>query len=209
MAMDGIGYVSIHLSGRPFTTVEWVNEVLLNCEYGYNLAVAVLMTNDPGISKITPADLGSMLGYDLSGFLSERNAEFRAIIKEDDRLRVEQLISDQSFSLKLGGISKAIEALMVLFDPIERDRRRESARHEREMNQLTELMARNSYLAEIVNDPDSVFNRIADEQLGEAKKNELHEKIYQASSGIIDSLHRSNVQIIEGTIELPDEEVGS
>ncbi|MGO4470346.1 hypothetical protein AB4Y95_00205 [Arthrobacter sp. M-10] len=215
MASDDIEHVTIHLSGRTFTTVEWVNEVLLTCEYAYNLAVVVLMINNPENPKIEPGDLLAILGGDTPTPQSEANAEFRSIIWEEDRLRIQQLVSGGSFSLELGGISKAIRELRIIFDPIDRLRRRQAAQHEREMQQAEEHAARlknheadYSFMREVFSDPKSPFNQRT-EGLSLEEKIALFKSLFRTTSDIHDRLDRSNPRIIEGTVEPNENEGGA
>ncbi|MDQ0633717.1 hypothetical protein QFZ40_001626 [Arthrobacter pascens] len=215
MASDDIQHVTVHFSGRTFTTVEWVNEVLITCEYAYNLAVVALMINDPNNPKITPSDLLTILGDGAPAFQAEANAEFRSVIWEEDRLRVQQLVSGDSFNLELSGISKAIRELRILFDPIERLRRRQSVQHEREMHKTEEHAARRknheadySFMREVFSDPESPFNQRT-EGLDMERKIALFNSLFRTTDDIYDRLDRSNPRIIEGTIEPDDSPEGS
>ncbi|WP_026536933.1 hypothetical protein [Arthrobacter sp. 9MFCol3.1] len=215
MAADDIEYVTLRLSGKTFTTVEWVGEVLSNCEYSYNIALIVSKINDPDYSKISPAGLYAFFDDLENHSLWDQNSAFRSVIREEDLLRVERLVSGNSFTLQLAGFSKAIEALRVWIDPIDRARRREANRHQEEMNRAEEqaaadknIMRRHTYVSKTLDDLESLFNRRASAELSESQRLELNERIQRERLRLLDKLGSSHVEIIESTIEPDDGPAG-
>jgi hypothetical protein len=202
MAFDGNSQLVMHVSGRDRSTAAWVLETLAATEYMYNI-VAVVELKDMGYDPDLAA-VSSILRSAEEVGIAGTNSALRAFVPEGGLMELNSLESDNSFSLSLGGIARALSVIVSTFDPLAREERRERLRHQRVMNQWKEEDAQTRVVERRIElvvrslaDERSNFNKHAREELGEVHHKELRALLGREFDRSLLVLDQNEVKIVQ------------
>ena len=188
-------------TGGSTTNAGEIAEVLLGFDYAYNVAAAADIY-DQGLDIDMSALMSLMRKAPDSG-VYVTNSALRTMISPDAQLQVGQLVIESSFTIKITGIARIIEAIASIFDPDVRAERRERARHEAVMNHLEEERAtfeltrdRFKTMLIITNDLSN-FNQRLIRDLGKNQAAELKLLMAEAFGQAIYSLRSNEIKTLE------------
>lgn len=197
--------LTLRISGQEYTTLGWVYDSMAALEYAYNLVAVVQLVDEGHIHSEEFKDLVAVFRRSSELGFPTLNLLLRSFIPPDAQARLEGLETGHSFTIKFGGIAKAINAIAAIFDPARRAAQQEDDRHQAEMNRLdeedkrTEVFAKRlRLLEEIIDNPRSLFSERV-EELAVEQREAIRANLYGESARIIRALGNNETEALDDT----------
>jgi hypothetical protein len=208
MTQGGPAHLTLHVSRKdvedPTTTLSWVAETMADLDYLYNiLAIPDLVEQGRIDSSHLVMFNDSLMQTGFAVPPQTINSSIRPWVPPTAQAQLETLQVGMSFTIKISGLSKVIDALARIFDPARRAAQRADDRHREQMNQLeeddrrTEVFSRKLQVIErYIDDPR--FDAVIREGLGFSRPlPSLKGNMVDAARLPIADLERNEIEVID------------
>ncbi len=209
MTQGGPMHLTLHISNKDVyettTPIGWVADTMADLEYLYNILSIPDLIEHGGIPNYSLQPLGSFLSArDLP--LQITGSLIRRLIPQTAQAQLEAVQVGSSFTIKFGGLAKAIDALARIFDPARRTAQRADDQHRERMNwleeedKLTEVVRRRlEVVAQYIDDPR--FDEFGIKELGHHGHAELKDNMIRGTRSAITNLGRNETEVVDVDVE--------
>lgn len=209
MTQGGRMHLTLHISNKDVyettTPIGWVADTMADLEYLYNILAIPDLVEQGGTADFSLKSLDSFLSTE---DLPPQTTRFlvRRLIPQTVQAQLDAVQAGKSFTIKFGGLAKAIDALARIFDPARRAAQSEDDKHRERMNRLeeedklTEVVRRRlEVVSQYIDDPR--FDEFGIKELGYNRHSALKDNMVRETRSPIRNLGTNDTEVLDVDVE--------